>query len=213
MDHDDTPEAEDDRKGAPSPEERIEMLTQLVLRRTKLSEVEVRRLRQLYPDLLAIHHVRVWNELRRRGLTEDQADDVFQDIFVNLFKVVKAQGFPDDLAAKLFSITRGKISNFRRGKARAPMSVEIPSSGSEQPPSVPSIEGVLDRKAVARQLMETLDPEIRAVVDRVFLQGMTHKEAAAALNLSEGTLKARVLIAKKLVLKTLKALLPPSQRG
>jgi len=55
--------------------ERRERLTQLVLRRSKLSPDEAALLREVFPEIVAAHHDQVWNLLRKRGLDSHEAED------------------------------------------------------------------------------------------------------------------------------------------
>jgi len=66
---------------------------------------------------------------------------------------------------------------------------------------------------VARRIFSQLSPEHREVIDKVVLKGMTHTDAAAALGLPEGTVKSRLIAAKRALLALAEPLLPPSQRG
>ena len=103
--------------------------------------------------------------------------------------------------------------NYRRAKGRAPASTCLPSSKSEKPRSQLDIERALDRRTVARQLFQKLSPEHQDVLQKVYIDGLTHTEAAAELGLPEGTLKSRVLAARRLFGKMAEASAPPSQRG
>jgi len=99
-----------------------------------------------------------------------------------------------------------------RATRRAPVSLELPSSGSEKPRSSLDVERVLELRELARQLVDRLSPEHRSVIDKVILNGLSHGDAAAVLDLPEGTVKSRMMAAKQELLALAKRLLPPSQR-
>jgi RNA polymerase sigma-70 factor (ECF subfamily) len=193
--------------------ERQERLTQLVLRRSKLSPDEAALLHEVFPAIVDAHHDLVRNLLRKRGLDSHEEDDLFQEVFVTLHNDLLEHGFADSLPAKLKALTWGKILNYERAQKRAPFSIGLPSSGSEKPRSQLDVERALHFQEVARRIFPQLSPEHREVIDKVILKGLTHTEAAALLGIPEGTLKSRLIAAKRALLELVEPLLPPSQRG
>ena len=99
-----------------------------------------------------------------------------------------------------------------RAQKRSPFSIGLPSSGSEKPRSQPDVERALDFQEVARRIFSHLSPEHQEVIDKVVLKGLTHSDAAAVLGMPEGTLKSRLIAAKRALLATAEPLLPASQR-
>ncbi len=184
----------------------------LVLRRSKLTPAEESLLRRVFPGILAAHDRRVWNHLRRRGIQECDAEDLEQEAFVALFVFIQENGFPDDVPAMLCSLAEGKVRNHVRGKARAPESVALPSSGSEKPPSDKEMERVLDLRELPEQLLPRLSPEHRELVERVILQDLSVDVVAEELGLPLGTVKSRLMAAKRELVTLAERFLPPSQR-
>ena len=70
----------------------------------------------------------------------------------------------------------------------------------------------MDLRELARYVLPQLSPEHRDVVDMVFLNDISHGDAAARMGLTEGQLKARVVAARRAMLALAKQLLQPSQR-
>jgi hypothetical protein len=97
--------AQDDLQGADntgkraqiSEAERREQLTPLVLRRSKLSASEALLLRKVFPEILALHQDQVWNRLRKRGLLDQEVEDLVQETFFALHNHILEHGFPDSL--------------------------------------------------------------------------------------------------------------------
>jgi RNA polymerase sigma-70 factor, ECF subfamily len=207
-----THEADDARNLAPIRDAQLrEQLEQLVLRRSKLDDGEAALLRAVFPEILKAHHDLVWNQLRRRGL-DAELEDLVQETFTVLYKHIVDEGFPDHLPGLLVAMADGLFLNHVRNVHRSPESVGLPSSGSEKPTSQPEVERVLDLRALSQRLLPQLSPEHRPVVDVVILGGLSHKEAAAALGIPEGTLKSRVIAAKHALVALAEQFLPPSQR-
>jgi len=192
--------------------ERAERLTDLVLRRTKLSASEAALLREVFPEILAAHHDPVWNQIRRRGLEKGDAEDLHQETFFTLYGHILEHGFPDHLSSMFHEIAQGKLLNHVRAEKRTPISIGLPSSGSEKPASQPDVERALDLREMARRLLPQLPPEQQGVVEKVILHGLSHGEAAAALELPEGTVKSRLIAAKRELIALAKLFLPLSQR-
>jgi RNA polymerase sigma factor (sigma-70 family) len=206
-------EVDDAGKRAPSPEAaRQERLAQLVLCRTKLSASEALLLNEVFPTIVASHYDRVWNWLRKRGLPSHEAEDLLQEAFLDLHGYILEHGFPDNLPGLLRKITMQKFLDYLRARRRAPVSVALPSSGSEKPRSDGNVERLLARRELTHRLLEQLSPEHRSVIETVLLNGLTHGDAAAVLGLPEGTVKSRLLAARRELWALVERMLPPSQR-
>jgi RNA polymerase sigma factor (sigma-70 family) len=214
MAHDDPQGADNAGKRAQISEaERRDKLTPLVLRRSKLSASEALLLRKVFPEILASHQDRVWNRLRKRGLLDQEAEDLVQDTFLALYNHILEHGFPDSLSGMLRVFTDGKLLNHLRTERRDPVSVGLPSSGSEKPRSDLDGERFLTRRDLARRLIDQLSPEHQSVINTIILHDLSHHDAAALLGVPEGTVKSRLIAAKHELWVLANRLLPPSQRG
>jgi RNA polymerase sigma-70 factor (ECF subfamily) len=192
---------------------RHDKLATFALRRSKLSAEEAVRLREVFSDIAYGHHDEIWERLRRRGLEAHEADDLFQEAFIELYEYILEHGFPDNIGGMLHTLARNKLLNYLRVRQRIPFSLGLPSSGSEKPGSTPDLDLILDLRAVWERITPQLAPELRAVVDAVIVGGLSHQEAAELLEIPVGTVKSRVVQAKEELLALAEPLLPPSQRG
>jgi RNA polymerase sigma-70 factor (ECF subfamily) len=192
--------------------ERREKLTALVLRRTKLTDDEAVLLREVFPRIVAVHEGAVWDQLRRRGLHEEEAEDLYQESFLTLYEDLVHHGFSDSLSRKIHAITHGRLLNYLRAGKRDRLSLGLPSSGSEKPRSGPNAERTLAAREVAERILSQLSQDIRDVVEQVIVHGLSHGEAADALRIPEGTVKSRLMAAKRDIAELAASLLPPSFR-
>jgi len=211
---DESPEAADagERAGI-SEAERHERLTQLVLRRSKLSPDEAALLAEVFPTIITQHRDQVWSLLQRRGVDSHDAEDLLQEVFLALYNKILEEGFVDSIPGMLHALTEGKVLNHQRAGKRDPLSVGLPSSGSEKPRSQLDVERALHFQGVARRLFSQLSAEHQEVLDKVVLQGYSHTDTAAVLGIAEGTVKSRLIAAKRALFALAEPLLPKSQRG
>ena len=192
---------------------REERLAELVLRRTALSASEAELFREVFRDIFAAHYDQVWRVVRRRGARDAELSDLVQDVFAAFYRQVIELGFPDSISAKLQGLAAGRAWTQVRGERRDPVTLGVPSSGSEKPRSAPEPERALDLVTVARHLLHALSQEHRDVVEAIVLRELSHDEAAAELGLSRPTVTARLIAAKRRLAVLAEQLLPASQRG
>ena len=106
----------DDREGRDAGE----ALKALEAIRRALTAEEAAQLDAAFPALLAAQFGFVGEQLRRRGLAEHEAEDLAQETFLALREHLRANGFPDDMAALLRVIVKRRFINHLRAKLRSP---------------------------------------------------------------------------------------------
>ena len=188
-------------------------MAQFVLRSSKLSPDEAALLEEAFPSIVKAHHDFVVSLLRKRGVEDQETEDLSQEVFLALHKKALNEGFESDIKSMLSSLVWGKAMNHTRAEERDPITTGLPSSRSEVPGSQLDIERAVHFQKVARRLFALLSPDQQQAIDLVWVKGYTHTEAAAALGIPEGTLKSRVLAAKRAILALAEPFVPPSQRG
>lgn len=139
----------------------------------------------------------VWRLLRRLGLTEADADDVAQQVFVvatNKFDVVVAgseRGFLYRTAVHLASRLRRS-----RGRRR-----EDPSEGLEHMSSAePDLDELVDRRrarALLDSVLEHMPEDQRTVFVLFEIEQLTSVEIASVLELPVGTVASRLRRARE----------------
>jgi RNA polymerase sigma-70 factor (ECF subfamily) len=132
-------------------------------------------------------------------------------VFIALHNEVLEHGFVCGIKEMLSGIIRGKSWNHWRARDRSPITTGLPSSGSMKPVSQ-DVERALHFQKLARRLFSLLSPGHQDAIEMIYVRGLTHTDAAAALGIPEGTLKTRLRAALS-ALEELAKPLTPSERG
>lgn len=134
----------------------------------------------------------------------DAAEEVVQETFMTVWRSAKTwQSDRGSVQAWLVAICRNRaIDHLRRqNEPTLPLSME-PTSDGRSPE-----EEVLNQAASqeVRDAYERLPEKYRAVLEAVYFNGLTQREAAKLLNIPHGTVKSRVRLAVERMTRALKA--------
>lgn len=130
------------------------------------------------------------------SLSASHADELVQEVMLKVWQ--KAAGFnPEKAAAStwVYTIARNcRTDMFRRlQKFDTPLAAEdFNLEAEEEPFTVLHTRRGSDR---VRDLMGTLPPDQAQILAKVYMEGKSHSEAAAELDLPLGTVKSRVRLA------------------
>lgn len=189
-----------------------EALAYLVERRTPLTPAEVVLLDSVFWCIYDAHIGQVWSTLRRRGLSEADAEETSQEAMLALRRWLIAHGFPADMEALARAIAVKRARATASDTQERACEVALPSSRSEKPASGPDVDGHLDAHVAVREVFPQLAADHRAVLEMCVVDEASHTEAAAALDWHEGTVKTRLIAAKRALAAKLVARLPESER-
>jgi RNA polymerase sigma factor (sigma-70 family) len=138
--------------------------------------------------------------LNRRCADPGLVDEVVQDTFVAIWRRPGGYRGTGEVAAWIWGIgVRRLIDGFRRQPSR-----RLPLVEADQP--VPSAEEQVLLGVEHGDLagaLNSLSPELRAVVQATVLDGLTTREAARLLGIPPGTVKTRMMRAKPLLREAL----------
>jgi RNA polymerase sigma-70 factor (ECF subfamily) len=129
---------------------------------------------------------------------EDVALDVLQEVWIKVFRGIRALRAPEALRAWLYRVARGTALNRvrdddARAEAEEPLDDRRDSAGDvEDPTGLGSHEAVEIHEALDR-----LDRPRREVLVLLFLEGLSVDEIAAVVGVPAGTVKSRVYHAKE----------------
>jgi len=139
-------------------------------------------------------HERLLAYIRRRVKTLDEAEDILQDVFLRIHTGLGNLDNNQSVRAWAYRIARNAVTDHHRKKAAGARTVNKMAHGavewSEQ-------DDISDRAAeefsrCIEPLLSELPQPYREAIELVELGGMTRKNAAQRLGLSESGMKARV---------------------
>lgn len=133
------------------------------------------------------YHPALFRFLIRMGLRTDITEDVLQDVFVGLWSARGRLDPSRSIRAYLYRACRNRAANHFRNRARF---VDAPHADPVS--KTPSQDEHLDHKQLQELLNEAVSrlPERqRAVFELCFINGLSYREAAEALDISTKTVE------------------------
>lgn len=157
------------------------------------------------------HSAAVYGYLRRVLPDEQAAEDILQEVFLQLWRTLPAYD-PEQgpLRPWLMAMARSRaVDHLRRYRAEAGRWGDVAEAAGLEPVAP---EGVGDEhhvtRAALRQAIRRLPVEQRRALYAVYYRGLSHKDAALRLLVPLGTLKGRL----RLSLRHLRRLFDGSSR-
>jgi RNA polymerase sigma-70 factor (ECF subfamily) len=157
--------------------------------------------RRAFGELVRRHGSAVRGLLRRMGASPAEADDVAQDAFLTAFERIADFRGEGTFAAWVKRIAaRAYLRRIQKERKLAAFTSETLEAESDPAPA-----GDADAALDLDEALKVLSPAERMCVTMCFGAGLSHAEAAEALNLPLGTVKSHV----KRGLEKLRARLAP----
>lgn len=146
------------------------------------------------------HHQRVFNVALRVTLDWYRAQDVVQDVFLNLERSVRSFRGDASFTSWMYRITINRAIDARRKEARRPASRlgdamgELDETGPRQPePRSPIEEARADERTQdVMAALSKLSPKLRTVAVLRYVEGLSYLELSEVLGCSLGTVKSRL---------------------
>ncbi|HEX3916557.1 MAG TPA: RNA polymerase sigma factor [Caulobacteraceae bacterium] len=168
---------------APTPKRRLESAHDL-----ELVGLAARGDRAAFGELVRRHGSAVRGLLRRMGAEPSAADDVAQDAFLAAFEQIaefRGEGafraWVSRIAARLY------VKRWRR-EARVDLMADTDDAAGAEVAPGPNADARIDLE----EALKALSPVERVCVSLCYGAGLSHAEAAAALNAPLGTVKSHV---------------------
>jgi RNA polymerase sigma-70 factor (ECF subfamily) len=117
------------------------------------------------------------------------AEDAVQDAFLRLVRTVDAYDGSVPFGAWLGRLVQAASRNARLAATRRRRREEAAATASDAQATTPADE---ERLALLRRMVDELPPELRTPIELRFFSGLSQKEAAERLGVSESALAVRV---------------------
>lgn len=165
--------------------------------RRMLSEVEGEIQHAEIEDIFNAHADFVWRALRRHGLSEADADDALQEVFLVVHRRLDEYEERGALRAWLFAICRQVAAHYLRAAARSER--RIRAFGYEDTCLDTPHDAVARKEAIdlVEGFLADLDEHQATVFILMEVEGMTAPEVAAALGVKLNTVYARLRLARR----------------
>lgn len=161
--------------------------------------------RSALEQLYRRHVVWLTIRLEHRCGDPDLADIALQDTFVAVWRSAKKYRAQGAVAAWLWGIAIRRLIDQLRRKRPIPMSgetLQALTAGNDRSgrAGIVAFEDQVTQQAAFSELgpaLERLDPDLQAVLIATAIDGLTTKEAARLLDVPQGTVKTRLMRARK----------------
>ena len=135
---------------------------------------------------------------RRYTQSKEEAQDVLQESFIRIFTHFHQLKSSDKLESWMKSITvRTAINYYHKGKGRVLMFTSVDEHPNEQVMDDSSLQQFTDEYLIS--LVNSLPDGCRIVFNMYAIEGYSHAEIAALLQISEGTSRSQFYHAKYLL--------------
>ena len=154
--------------------------------------------KEAFAALFSDYAIRVKAFLMRYGTSPTDADDLAQDVMVQVWR--RAETFDPAKASAstwVFTIARNRRIDRLRKIARATPLEDDPLFQPDPEPDALEVLSANDRQIRVQEALNNLNKEQRQVIEASFFVGMSHGEVADALGLPLGTVKSRIRLGFK----------------
>ena len=151
------------------------------------------------------HHARIYRFVARQTGSEMMADDIANEVFLELWRQAPAFEGRSEVSTWLLGIARFKaLSALRKRKEEAiddDQAAAVPDTAD-----TPEIAVMKDDKAAAlRRMVNTLPEEHRTVIDLAYYHAKSVAEIGEILSIPVATVKTRMFYARKKLGEALQA--------
>lgn len=131
-----------------------------------------------------------------------EASDIMHETMLEVWRSASKFGNKSSVKSWMFSIARNKSIDRNRKASRSVLQDADPEIPDESPTPHAIAEAFQDAQQV-RACVETLSPAHQAVIHLAFFEDLSYREIAEIEDCPVGTIKTRMMHAKKLLLRCL----------
>jgi RNA polymerase sigma-70 factor (ECF subfamily) len=155
---------------------------------------------EAYRELVGRYSPRLRYFLRKQCPCGDRADDLVQEVWLDVFRQLPRLDDAGAFTAWLYQIARGKASLELRQNGRAP-----PMSHSVESIAEPEEERTFSPEDAARMhaMLDRLNGEHREVLLLRFLEELSYEEIGKVVGCPVGTVRSRIYYAKQALARLL----------
>ncbi|MER9224059.1 sigma-70 family RNA polymerase sigma factor [Mesorhizobium sp. M0437] len=151
------------------------------------------------------HHARVYRFVARQTGSEQMADDIANEVFLELWRQAPAFEGRSEVSTWLLGIARFKALSLLRKKKEDWIDDDDAAQvadGADTPEVVTMKE---DKAAALRRFIDAMPEEHRTVIDLAYYHGQSVSEIGVVLGIPVATVKTRMFYARKKLGEALKA--------
>jgi RNA polymerase sigma-70 factor (ECF subfamily) len=150
------------------------------------------------------HHVRIYRFVVRLVRDQELAEDLISEVFLDVWRQADKFQARSAVSTWILAIARFKaLSSFKR---RVEEELDEETAAIEDTGDDPEVAiRKKDQGEILRECLSRLSPEHREIVDLVYYQGRTIRDAAEIVGIPENTVKTRMFHARKRLSELLNA--------
>jgi RNA polymerase sigma factor (sigma-70 family) len=141
---------------------------------------------------------RVMGVCRRYATTGEDAKDIFQEAFINIYKSLQKEQTFESLDAWIRKVTANTAISYYHRHKKYQKQISTDTIVQYDDNNYDHILSEL-RKEELLQLIDVLPVGCKHIFNLYVIEGYTHKEIAVLMNISEGTSKSQLSRAKDLM--------------
>jgi len=159
-----------------------------------------------WEEIVQRYHRRIYNICYRFSGSQDQAQDLTQEVFIKMYGSLKS--YDSQRAAFMTwmtTITRNLLVDYFRKSKQERLTDSLDAAPSEHEDAMPLSDRIPDKaappdarvqsretKEAVHRALQKLSPDLREAVILRDLQDMDYREIALVLKVPEGTVKSRI---------------------
>jgi RNA polymerase sigma-70 factor, ECF subfamily len=155
--------------------------------------------------LFVRHHVRIYRFVVRLVRDQELAEDLINEVFLDVWRQADKFQARSAVSTWILAIARFKaLSSFKR-RVEEELDEETAAAVEDAGDDPELAIRKKDQGEILRKCLSRLSPEHREIVDLVYYQGRTIRDAAEIVGIPENTVKTRMFHARKQLSELLNA--------